>query len=144
MHNSVESADRCSFATGESGVDQLVEIIKVLGTPTKEEIHSMNPNYTQFKFPQIKAHPWTRVFNKRMPPDAVDLVSLLEPAPSRTQSSRLDLCAGLRAHTIHILMWMLRPLVNLSTSRPSYPPHNVPLFELPELCAASIRLILQA
>jgi glycogen synthase kinase 3 beta len=61
--------------TGESGVDQLVEIIKVLGTPTKEEIHAMNPNYTEFKFPQIKAHPWTKVFSKRMPPDAIDLVS---------------------------------------------------------------------
>lgn len=60
---------------GESGVDQLVEIIKVLGTPTKEEIHAMNPNYTEFKFPQIKAHPWTKVFSKRMPPDAIDLVS---------------------------------------------------------------------
>lgn len=60
---------------GESGVDQLVEIIKVLGTPTREEIHAMNPNYTEFKFPQIKAHPWTKVFSKRMPPDAVDLVS---------------------------------------------------------------------
>lgn len=32
---------------GESGVDQLVEIIKVLGTPTREEIHAMNPNYTE-------------------------------------------------------------------------------------------------
>lgn len=21
----------------------------------------MNPNYTEFKFPQIKAHPWTKV-----------------------------------------------------------------------------------
>lgn len=30
---------------GSSGVDQLVEIIKVLGTPTKEELKSMNPNY---------------------------------------------------------------------------------------------------
>ena len=59
---------------GESGVDQLVEIIKVLGTPTREEIHAMNPNYTEFKFPQIKAHPWTKVFSKRLPPDAVDLV----------------------------------------------------------------------
>lgn len=59
---------------GESGVDQLVEIIKVLGTPSREEIHAMNPNYTEFKFPQIKAHPWTKVFSKRMPPDAVDLV----------------------------------------------------------------------
>ena len=46
---------------GDSGVDQLVEIIKVLGTPTKEQIRQMNPNYTEFKFPQIKAHPWSKV-----------------------------------------------------------------------------------
>jgi len=46
---------------GDSGVDQLVEIIKVLGTPTREEIKCMNPNYTEFKFPQIKAHPWHKV-----------------------------------------------------------------------------------
>lgn len=29
---------------GESGIDQLVEIIKVLGTPTREQIKTMNPN----------------------------------------------------------------------------------------------------
>ena len=46
---------------GDSGVDQLVEIIKVLGTPTKEQIRKMNSNYTEFKFPQIKAHPWSKV-----------------------------------------------------------------------------------
>ena len=46
---------------GDSGVDQLVEIIKVLGTPTREQIREMNPNYQEFKFPQIKAHPWTKV-----------------------------------------------------------------------------------
>ena len=46
---------------GDSGVDQLVEIIKVLGTPTREQIREMNPNYTEFKFPQIKAHPWQKV-----------------------------------------------------------------------------------
>ena len=34
---------------------------KVLGTPTREEIKCMNPNYTEFKFPQIKAHPWHKV-----------------------------------------------------------------------------------
>ncbi|KAF3610776.1 hypothetical protein DY000_02051372 [Brassica cretica] len=68
---------------GESGVDQLVEIIKVLGTPTREEIKCMNPNYTEFKFPQIKAHPWHKIFHKRMPPEAVDLVSrLLQYSPS--------------------------------------------------------------
>ncbi|XP_033147744.1 shaggy-related protein kinase gamma [Brassica rapa] len=62
---------------------QLVEIIKVLGTPTREEIKCMNPNYTDFKFPQIKAHPWHKVFHKGMPPEAVDLVSrLLQYSPN--------------------------------------------------------------
>ena len=42
----------------------------------------MNPNYTDFKFPQIRAHPWSKVFSKRMPAEAVDLVSrLLRYAP---------------------------------------------------------------
>ena len=49
---------------GDSGVDQLVEIIKVLGTPTREQIREMNPNYQEFKFPQIKAHPWSKVSEK--------------------------------------------------------------------------------
>ncbi|KAK6141255.1 hypothetical protein DH2020_025010 [Rehmannia glutinosa] len=62
---------------GENAVDQLVEIIKVLGTPTREEIRCMNPNYTDFRFPQIKAHPWHKVFHKRMPPEAIDLASRL-------------------------------------------------------------------
>ena len=36
-------------------------LMQVLGTPTREEIKCMNPNYTEFKFPQIKAHPWHKV-----------------------------------------------------------------------------------
>jgi glycogen synthase kinase 3 beta len=47
---------------GESGIDQLVEIIKVLGTPTREQIKTMNPNYMEHKFPQIKPHPFNKVF----------------------------------------------------------------------------------
>lgn len=50
---------------GESGIDQLVEIIKVLGTPTRDQIRTMNPNYMEHKFPQIKPHP----FSKVMPAD---------------------------------------------------------------------------
>ena len=60
---------------GESGVDQLVEIIKVLGTPRRDEIEAMNPNYTEFQFPQIKAHPWNKVFRSRTPVAAIDLIS---------------------------------------------------------------------
>ncbi|KAK2170088.1 hypothetical protein LSH36_4g02014 [Paralvinella palmiformis] len=80
---------------GDSGVDQLVEIIKVLGTPTREQIREMNPNYQEFKFPQIKAHPWTKVFRPRTPPEAIDLVGkLLEYTPS-LRTSPLEACAHL-------------------------------------------------
>lgn len=66
---------------GESGIDQLVEIIKVLGTPTREQIRTMNPNYVEHKFPQIKPHPFAKVF-KKATPDAIDLISrLLEYSP---------------------------------------------------------------
>jgi hypothetical protein len=49
---------------GESGIDQLVEIIKVLGTPSREQIKTMNPNYMEHKFPQIKPHPFSKVSKK--------------------------------------------------------------------------------
>jgi serine/threonine-protein kinase MDS1/RIM11 len=39
---------------GESGIDQLVEIIKILGTPSREQIKTMNPSYMERQFPQIK------------------------------------------------------------------------------------------
>lgn len=69
---------------GESGVDQLVEIIKILGTPTKEEIMAMNRNYTEFKFPQIKSLPWSKVLRNRTQPDAIDLVSkMLQYSPTK-------------------------------------------------------------
>jgi len=60
---------------GDSNVDQLIEIIKVLGTPSKEEIKAMNPNHTAFKFPQIKPQSWSKVFRSKAPPTAVDLVA---------------------------------------------------------------------
>jgi serine/threonine protein kinase len=78
---------------GNSGVDQLVEIIKILGTPTREQIKEMNPNYTDFKFPQVKAHPWSKVFRPRTPPDATSLVSkLLEYTPFK-RLNPLEACA---------------------------------------------------
>ena len=41
----------------------------------------MNPNYTEFKFPQIKAHPWDKVFRSRTPRAAVDLVGRMLSYP---------------------------------------------------------------
>ena len=60
---------------GDSGVDQLVEIIKVLGTPTKEEIRSMNSNYIEFKFPQIRGCQWKKIFRNKTPDEAMDFIA---------------------------------------------------------------------
>lgn len=69
---------------GDSGVDQLVEIIKVLGTPTREEISAMNSNYTEFKFPQIRACQWRKLFRSKTPEEATDFIaSTLAYAPDR-------------------------------------------------------------
>jgi serine/threonine protein kinase len=55
----------------------LVEIIKVLGTPSRDQIHSMNPNYSEFKFPVIKANEWKKIFQNRKTGinPAVDLIN---------------------------------------------------------------------
>ena len=45
----LESLKKNTFL-GESGVDQLIEIIKVLGTPNNEQIADMNPQlFSSFK-----------------------------------------------------------------------------------------------
>ncbi|KAH7290444.1 hypothetical protein KP509_30G048800 [Ceratopteris richardii] len=118
---------------GESGVDQLVEIIKVLGTPTREEIKCMNPNYTDFKFPQIKAHPWHKIFHKRMPPEAVDLVSRLLQYSPNLRFTALEAC-------VHPFFDELRdPNTRLPNGRPLPPLFNFKPLGNTYLKAACIR-----
>ncbi|KAI8335380.1 kinase-like domain-containing protein [Chlamydoabsidia padenii] len=62
------------FFPGDSGIDQLVEIIKILGTPSKQEIAAMNASYVEHKFPQIKPHPLHKIFVGACE-EAVDLLS---------------------------------------------------------------------
>nr|GMD38109.1 shaggy-related protein kinase epsilon [Ipomoea batatas] len=53
----------------------------------------MNPNYKEFKFPQVKAHPWNKVFQKKMPPEALDLVSKMLQYSPTTRCTALEACA---------------------------------------------------
>ncbi len=73
---------------GGSGVDHLVEIIKVLGSPNKEELRRMNPNYQDFKFPNIQAHALSSVFPDDTDALAVSLCeSLLRYVPEQRSSA---------------------------------------------------------
>jgi glycogen synthase kinase 3 beta len=63
---------------GKDGVDQLVEIIKVLGTPTTHDLIAMNPNYPEYQFtPRVKPHPWEDVLRNWPPRECSDLVGAL-------------------------------------------------------------------
>jgi serine/threonine protein kinase len=63
---------------GESGIDQLVEIIKILGTPTTDDIMAMNNNYIDHKFPLIKKIPLVRIFKNLNNADDVHVLEFLE------------------------------------------------------------------
>lgn len=49
---------------GESSIDHLIEVIKVMGTPTKSQVIDMNPEYdlNDYKFPKIKKKEWSKVY----------------------------------------------------------------------------------
>ena len=53
----------------------------------------MNPNYREFKFPSIRAHPWSRVFRSTTPPEAIDLVSKLLESNPAGRLTPLQTCA---------------------------------------------------
>ncbi|ORZ19875.1 Pkinase-domain-containing protein [Absidia repens] len=62
---------------GKSSIDQLVEIIKVLGTPTKLQIERMNPSYIAQKLPKVDPKPLSKLFRSSTPQDALDLLTQL-------------------------------------------------------------------
>lgn len=78
--------------SGSSAVDQLVEVIKVLGSPTKEELMAMNPNYQEFKFPSIVPQPLSVVFKPTVPSDAVDIVKRMLTYTPTIRCKAIEAC----------------------------------------------------
>lgn len=74
---------------GATAGDQLVEIIKTLGTPSSEDFEEINPNYKNVNFPYLSPTSWSKVLTKTTTsPYAVDLVSsVLIYTPSRRMSA---------------------------------------------------------
>ena len=63
---------------GATTSDQLVEIIRILGTPTKDDICSMNPHFKDHKFPDVKPIPFEKLFKNRIIPEHfLDILSKL-------------------------------------------------------------------
>lgn len=74
----------CPLFPGENAVDQIVEIVKVLGKPSREMIFEMNCKENANKLPDMRGTPWNRVMRGKAPPEAIGfLESLLVYSPNR-------------------------------------------------------------
>jgi serine/threonine protein kinase len=111
---------------GESAVDQLVEIIKILGTPTKQQILCMNPDYNEFKFPNIKAYPWNKLYKNKVVSE--DFISFL---------------SGLLQYEPHLrpkpLKALLHPFFDELRDETTLLPNNKPLPDLFNFCPEEIQ-----
>jgi glycogen synthase kinase 3 beta len=71
---------------GGSQIEQLIEIIKVLGTPSQEDVLQMNNKYdikSYSKFPIVKQIEWRELLQTK-DPTAVDLVAkMLQYSPQK-------------------------------------------------------------
>nr|BAA21444.1 pi064 [Schizosaccharomyces pombe] len=73
---------------GDSSVEQLVEIIRVLGTPSYHEISVMNPNYVNHSLPNVRPHTLESVMPHNCTKNAMDLLhKMLTYVPSKRISA---------------------------------------------------------
>ena len=79
---------------GKSAKEQLYEIIKILGTPTKEQISEMNPKVHITKLPNIPHKLWKDVFKDKTDDmlfiDLVDKLLVYEPEKRLTPYQALN------------------------------------------------------
>eukprot|EP01128_Nolandella_sp_AFSM9_P010708 TRINITY_DN743_c3_g1_i1.p1 TRINITY_DN743_c3_g1~~TRINITY_DN743_c3_g1_i1.p1 ORF type:complete len:357 (-),score=73.86 TRINITY_DN743_c3_g1_i1:82-1152(-) len=104
---------------GESRINQLVEIIKVLGTPSREEMAKMSPNDDDYK-PTIKPYPWSKVFPASTPELAVDVVKKMLVYTPSDRLRTLETCT-------HPFFDEIRH--RHLTEKGDYPGSTLPLFE---------------
>jgi serine/threonine protein kinase len=65
------------FQGQDSTQQHLVEIMKLLGTPTDRDLQAMRATCQADDLPKLKAYPWERVFPANTPSEAVDLAQRL-------------------------------------------------------------------
>lgn len=75
---------------GDDQVEQLVQIIHVLGTPTKEDIQTMNPEHVDMKFHFVEPDNMQHIIPH---PTAADLLEKILVYNPKKRISALEICA---------------------------------------------------
>ncbi|OQR72556.1 glycogen synthase kinase-3 beta-like [Tropilaelaps mercedesae] len=61
---------------GESNLDQLTEMIRMLGTPTRKEIRALHPSFPA-GLPKKEPLSWTEILEHKVEPQALILISMM-------------------------------------------------------------------
>lgn len=91
------------FANEASTYQQLLEVLKVLGSPSSAELSAMKVSYSSADLPALRAYPWQRLFPSGTAPEALELTSRLltfDPTKRITASDTLQhaLFRGVSSH----------------------------------------------
>ena len=79
---------------GDTSTNQLLEIMRVLGTPARADIAAMNPGYPAGSaLPALRRTPWSRVFRVSPEPHALALLASALVYPPRQRPSAAQLLA---------------------------------------------------
>lgn len=76
---------------GSSNVDQLVEIIKVLGAPSKEQLFQLNPSNTALKIPPLQLSLWNSIL-PHASEEAIDLLRAILKYVPQERLTAIDAC----------------------------------------------------
>jgi len=69
---------------GKDSVEQLVEIMQRLGTPSREDVESMNRSYAEVKFTNVVLISWDKTFPSTAPVDIINLIAqMLAYSPAK-------------------------------------------------------------
>ena len=100
-----------------TGADHLVEIIKVLGSPSQSDLKKMNPNYQEFQFPNIHPHVLSSLFPPKTNKDAIDIVQVLLKYDPEVRPSAME---------VVILPFLLPTLARSSYRMPERKSEKIP------------------
>ena len=104
------------FQGQDSTQQHLVEIMKLLGTPTDRDLQAMRATCCADDLPKLKPFPWERIFPGGTPSEAVDLAQRLLRLQLRDE---LRVLRALRLHALAPLELELRLQLSCPHEQPA-------------------------
>jgi serine/threonine protein kinase len=76
---------------GDSSIEQLIEIIKILGTPSAQHLQACSPINAQLQLPIVRGSDWGKILKRYAPLEAeIDLIRRVLTYDSKERIKPID------------------------------------------------------